>query len=186
MKKVYCLDPDFNFPLLIHGNDKTLLSLVDYTQGEKLNSTDLCFKRTFYENSLEKHLNNLPLGDLASGGHPPILSEVAVNFLKDLIKKDVEIIPVKCIDCNNKTFFILDIKKINALDFDKSEVVRFTVSSRVKKITKHVFISDKLKNIHIFRIPESPHDFVSEEFVQKVKESGLKGFKFTKTDDLKW
>ena len=69
---------------------------------------------------------------------------------------------------------------IDCLNYDKSELKRFSSSGRVMKVIKYAFKTNKLANEIIFKLPEFPKSisYVTEEFKKTVEENDIKGFKF--------
>lgn len=127
-----------------------------------------------------KTLNDdLELGDTPSLiSTVPVLSEYALNVLKDLIEGSVEILPIRL---RVGKFFILNVTDVlDCVDYDKSEVKPFKSSGRIMRFIKYEFFKECLYNKHIFKIPDESkrNAFVSDQFKERVKENKLKGFKF--------
>lgn len=113
-----------------------------------------------------------------------ILSNKAVNALQDFwIKGKVELLPL-IYDLQDVVLMnVLNI--VDCINMNKSEIRRFTDSDKIKAISKYVFIPERVQNQHIFKIAQRPHGriFVSDEFKNRVIESGLEGFKFIEVWD---
>lgn len=111
--------------------------------------------------------------------HLPVFSEKAINILNDLINDRVEYLPFIC-SGKEKYQGINVLKAVDCIDYDNSKVVRFR-DGKIMAFEKYVFKKDKLKDSHIFKIPDINNSavFVSQKFVNRVKEAGLEGFEFT-------
>lgn len=109
----------------------------------------------------------------------PIFSERAVEVLKEFLEDRAEILPIKY---NKGSFYVINITNvIQAVDIDKSKVVRFPSSGRIMKFESIAFFKEKLDNQPIFKISELPRTqvFVSDSFRESVINNNLTGFKFT-------
>lgn len=108
----------------------------------------------------------------------PVFSERAISILDDLLKDSVEYLPFLC-PGKVKYYGVNVLKSIDCINHDNAEVVRFD-SGRIMRFKKYAFKKDMLEGIQIFKIPDLLNSpvFVGEIFVDKVKETGLEGFKF--------
>ena len=70
-------------------------------------------------------------------------------------------------------------KVIDCIDYDNAEY-KSLPDGKIMFFTKYAFIEDKVKNQHIFKIPEfkTSRFFVSDEFKKRVEDTGMKGFEF--------
>jgi hypothetical protein len=120
------------------------------------------------------------LGDYALLGTVPVFSATAVDALLDLLRPNGELLPVRY---SRKEYMAYNVSRvIDALDESQSAITRFT-TGRIMSITKYVFDEDLLISAPIFKIPQLPlaYVFVSEVFVNRVRDTGLTGFSFRPT-----
>lgn len=108
----------------------------------------------------------------------PALSERAANRLRNVLVKHGELVELTSHDGE---FFALNAKiRADVIDMERSSVTRFR-SGAVMEIGHYVFREDAIGDWDIFR---SVHDdrsgdiFVSERYVEAVRESGLPGAEF--------
>jgi hypothetical protein len=144
-------------------------------------------KLIFAGNSLADSWNPVPVmindevkpSDIP-GLHPsaPVLSEQAVESLKDLIKVSVEILPLKCRKGNYFVLNVVDV--IDCIDYDNSVFKRFPDSNKIMFFEKYSFVPGRIQGKTIFKIVDEPTKtvFVSDVFKERVLSIGLKGFKF--------
>ena len=130
---------------------------------------------------------NEPEGDFPYfwGADCPIFTSRALSVLGDLITPFGEFLPLSSSDGEFTAFKVLHF--IDALDVERSEIKwwpqlkrELGQPKRVEKIKRFVFHEEKLQNAVIFRIPQLPlfEVFVTDVFVNRVQEAGLKGFLF--------
>ena len=121
---------------------------------------------------------DLPVSDFPSFlSHVPCFSRKAIEALTQLLLPNGEILPLVC---DEGEYFAYNVTTVlNCLDEEKSEAVRFDEGG-ILDIVKHEFEFSKVIHAVIFKIPQIPlmDVFVTNEFVSKVKESGLQGFEF--------
>lgn len=111
-----------------------------------------------------------------------IFSEKAVKALGDLLKDNVEVLPL--LYDKEKYYLINVLQLLDCVDYEKAEVIRFD-SGDIMLFTRYAFKPESVRNINIFKIVDMPkcNVFVSDEFRNKVLESGLKGFSFEEVWD---
>ncbi len=115
-------------------------------------------------------------GDFNLLGVVPIFNGKAMDTLGDLLKGNGEILPTSC---EGEPWFFFNVTRvIDALDESRSEISRYLGSTRIREIDKYVFFEEKLTGIAIFKIPEFRNIFVTDQFVERVKSTGLEGFWF--------
>jgi hypothetical protein len=109
--------------------------------------------------------------------HALIFRSGAIIALGELLRLNGELLPLACSEADlvmyNPT------KVLDALDEEASTLVRFD-SGRIMMIRKYVFRSEVIEGIDVFKIPNlraSP-TFLSQRFVNRWNESGLKGLEF--------
>lgn len=123
--------------------------------------------------------DELPLSDtLGSDIGIPIFSKKAVDVLMPLIKKHVRINQLNF----EEEYYAVHVKTIlKAINYEKSEFIRFDNSKRIMRFTKYSFKLEKVRGIPIFRVIDdktSGYPFVSDEFKKLVEENHLTGFEF--------
>ena len=110
--------------------------------------------------------------------HIPVFDRSAVNVLQDLISDDAEVLPLVSADGE---FYAINVTQVlNCIDYEASEYEKFTDSNKIMLFTKYAFNKHAVQGKHIFRIVDEPlrSPFVSDEFRDKVIQSGLTGFNF--------
>ena len=125
---------------------------------------------------------NVKLGDYTDCWFIPVFSEKAIKELYDLIKKDAEIIHL---ECDYGDFSLINVTAVlEAFDCKNSKFDMFKGSDRIMYVEKYAFFSEIVKGHNIFKTTAENLGpvFVSDEFVQTVKRSKLKGFRF----ELAW
>ena len=128
--------------------------------------------------ALKSIRSSLPYGDMVSFlADIPVVSPKVIEFTKDLIGKQVEVLSTLCSDCE---LYILNItNRIDVVDYSKSQVKYFPDGKRVLDFIKLAFIEEKVRGNHIFKLIEkSGFIYVSDEFRQRIIDNGLTGFKF--------
>ncbi|MCM0759876.1 hypothetical protein M7775_15055 [Sporomusa sphaeroides DSM 2875] len=113
---------------------------------------------------------------LSSGA--PVLSPRAISVLQELVGDTVEVLPLICSSGEYYVINVLDV--VDCIDYEKAEFKRYEHSGRIMRFIKYAFKSECIKGKHIFKIVDEPvrRPFVSDEFRNKVIESGLEGFEF--------
>lgn len=113
---------------------------------------------------------------LSSGA--PVLSPRAISVLRELIGDVVEELPLVCSSSEYYIINVLDV--VDCIDYEKAEFKRFEHSGRIMRFIKYAFKPECVKGKHIFKIIDElvRRPFVSDEFRNRVIESGLVGFKF--------
>ncbi|WP_373461116.1 imm11 family protein [Paenibacillus sp. V4I5] len=110
----------------------------------------------------------------------PIFSERAVTALANFLENTSQVLPLKH---EKEKFYAINILNIvDGFDKQKSKIKYFN-SGKIMNIEEYFFHCDKIVNQHIFKIPERLKStvFVSDVFVQAVKDHSLKGFIFKET-----
>lgn len=129
--------------------------------------------------SVHKTEKDKPIGDVFSVEVSSFcLNEKAYKVLKPYLEKHCQIF--ETLNQDEKIYVVNVTDMIDCLDYDKSEIKRFSSSGRVMRIIKYVFKTEKLTNATIFKLPEFPKaiSYVTEEFKNVVEENNIKGFKF--------
>jgi hypothetical protein len=114
---------------------------------------------------------------------PPIFSQKAVDALKDLIEGRAEILPL--IHSEAQYYAINVINVVDCFDYEKGKVEKDEEYDVIKDIKKYAFKFDKLQDDTIFKIREdhTMYIYITDEFKQRVEESGLAGFRFVEVWD---
>lgn len=110
--------------------------------------------------------------------HIPVFDADAKNVLQDLLEGDAEVLPL---DCDAGDFFVINVTRVlDCVDYEKSSYKTFRDGKRIMRFINYVFKSDRVASHHIFKIPDESlrRPFVSDEFRNRVLESGLTGFVF--------
>jgi len=100
----------------------------------------------------------------------------AVCALGNLLTEYGELLPLCCGSTELYAWNVTTV--VDALDMDRSKVIRFTNSERVMTITEHVFRSDIVQGLHAFKIPQAAAIYVDNYFVARVTDAGLTGLSF--------
>ncbi len=154
-----------------------------------VNSDDIVeFNRRFDGSSLKKNWtgqeefgfapDRRPKGDTPGlSSHIPVFSRRAVEILGDLLKDSGELLPITC---EGEDYFLFNVTRlVDALDEDASGLERLS-TGRIMAIDRYSFVKSKLMGVDIFKLPQKPlsYPYVTDAFVRRVEDSGLKGFKF--------
>lgn len=180
--KIWSLEEDVNvyehITLLDGSNDKW----IEF--GDMFNNKSLKDIWKPLKVRLIEHGNKLKRGDMPylSPGKP-VFTERAINILRELLDENVEFLPL---DYTLQKLVLLNVtNRIDAIDYEKADIKFMPDGKRILRFKKYAFIERKIINQHIFKIVEQPRAdvFVSDEFRNKVIESGLEGFKFIEVWD---
>ncbi|TGE07765.1 imm11 family protein [Hymenobacter fodinae] len=113
------------------------------------------------------------LGSLVSDG-VLVFSQKAVDILRPLLGKSVELLPYKTEVGPYYLVNVLD--EGEYLDRERTESDEILSDGRCVGINKFAFHADRLRGKHIFRISDDPVTrFISGEFVAACREHGLSG-----------
>lgn len=161
------------------ANDFENLGWDDSVSIDEIRSYDGRSKKENWKPVRVKRLYDRNYSNTPSlSSHVPVFDKVAVNTMKSLISKSVEILPLLCED--GEFFAINVINVIDCIDYDNSSYEMYDHGKRIMCFNKYAFIEEKVKGKHIFKIIDEPRrsPFVSDEFKKLVEESNLTGFKF--------
>jgi hypothetical protein len=116
-----------------------------------------------------------PKSDFPTLGTTPVFSERAVDTMLELLVANGEILPL---DVEGEKYFAYNpTRTLDALDQDRSEIVRFP-TGRILDVKQYVFLPDKLDGTAIFRLPLLRGSaFVTDEFAALVRQGELTGFR---------
>ena len=124
--------------------------------------------------------------DGRSGGAPsdfpslaaaiPVFSPRAIESLGDMLAGSGEILALHCPEGTYVAFNVTRV--VDALDEMRSELKRFD-DGRIMRIVRHEFHQDSVADVDIFKLPQMPKSavYVSDRFVERIREAHLVGFK---------
>lgn len=173
--KIWILDCDVDNYENLEWEGKLDLGLVQSFNGSQKVKD---WKPINVKRMYDREFSNTP--GLAS--HIPVLDDKAIAILQDLLKGNAEILPL---NCKEGDFFAINVTNIlDCVDYKKSEYKTFRDGKRIMRFIKYVFKPQELISQHLFKIPDEvlKRPFVSDEFRNRVLESGLSGFVF----ELAW
>ena len=112
------------------------------------------------------------------GEHAQVMRPRLVELLQNVLAGDAELLPLACPDAELKVLNVLRV--VEALDVERSEIVRFPSTGRIMKVKSHVFQAERLDGVKVFKVPELLRGatLVTDEVVEVVQRSGLKGVAF--------
>jgi hypothetical protein len=120
----------------------------------------------------------LPPNDFPMVGGMPIFSKRAVDSLGDMLSENGEVLPLLFEGKKNVYFAFNPLRLVDALNEEHSQLVRFE-DGRVMLVERYEFQPDRLNRYVLFKIPqETARIYVTDEFVNRVKETSLTGFLF--------
>lgn len=180
--KIWSLEEDVNHYEHITLEHKNKLNWIDL--GAMFNGRSLKDNWIPIRVCLIEHKGKLKRGDMPylSPGKP-VFSKNAVTILKDLLDENSETLPI---EYDLQKLFIINITNhIEAINYEKSDIEFMPDGKRILSVNKYSFVIEKIKNQHIFKISNQLYGtvFVSDEFRNKVIQSGLEGFKFIEVWD---
>lgn len=125
------------------------------------------------------------IDDSPSSGVVHLVSGKAANALSDIFEKHAKLYPVKLKDAPNEDFYMVVVTtEIDCLDRENSAGKKSGYEKKPEyfsTIETWVFDESKLEGVDLFVLPDSKTTcYVSEQFKQRVLDSGLKGFGFVK------
>lgn len=112
------------------------------------------------------------------GDHALILKPTAVKEMDFFLFKDCELFPLGCEGA--QLMIVNPIHLVDALDEERSTVRRLAPQGRIWRIDKYEFHPERIQGLHIFKISNLRVSsvYVSDAFVARWKEAGLKGMEF--------
>ncbi len=120
---------------------------------------------------------NLVKGDTPSFDPTiPVFNRKAVNALADLLEPNGQLLPITC---QGEEYFLFNVTRlVDALDEDNCNLERFD-DGRIMVIDHYSFFKEKLIGETVFKLRQRPlgRVYVTDPFVQRVLESGLRGFR---------
>jgi len=118
-----------------------------------------------------------PVADFTQITLMPLISLRGRAVIEPLTGNQVEFLPF---ETPVSLYYGLHVQYVDCLDAARAEAIHFKSSGRIMEVTKYAFHWDRLKNMHIFRLPELGLSrlFVSDAFKQVVEENRLTGLLF--------
>ena len=119
----------------------------------------------------------------------PAFSDRAVAALAEILNMNGELLPIHSA---LGTYYIYNCTTVaNVLDIARSQVQWLEKPNDALEIRHHVFKSDGVNTLSIFRIPQmASRLYVTSSFVDRANEAGLKGFDFQRVwplpDGINW
>jgi hypothetical protein len=112
------------------------------------------------------------------GKHAPVFKAKASTVLGSVLAKDGELLPLACDDADLAVFNVTTVP--DALDLDRSAVVKFPSTGRIMNVKSHVFRPDRLQDVRAFKLPQLLRGsvFVTHEVVAAAQKAGLIGVGF--------
>jgi len=112
------------------------------------------------------------------GEHAPVMRPRAVDVLRATLGEDGEMLPLDCPEADLKVLNVLRV--VDALDLERSKLVRFPSTGRIMTVESHIFHAERLRGVKVFKVPEllRTEAFLTDEVVKLVESSGLKGVGF--------
>lgn len=108
----------------------------------------------------------------------PTLSLRAAEVLQPILDRNGELLPL---NCEEGDYFIFHVTRVvDALDEAGSEIVRFPDGKKIMHIKHFIFFASLLNGVDMFKLPQQllGSVFVTDRFVQAVRQAGLVGFNF--------
>lgn len=111
----------------------------------------------------------------------PAFSRRAVDALRDMLEPNGELLPLVS---SVGEYFAFNVTTVaDVLDHQRSDIEWFSTGPRdiARHIRRYECIPEKLTGLSIFRLVEKPSStFVTQVFVDRVRQHGLQGFHFTR------
>lgn len=175
---VYKLSADANRyqNFVLTNKDDWNMFMFGRFDGHSMKTEWSPLEMTLLRDANEDHRDR-PQSDFPSiGGVVPVFSKRAVDALHDLLEVNGELLPLRS---ESGSYFAYNPTRIvNALLEASSEIKRFK-DGNIMRIVRHEFQQDKLKGESIFRLTQHRVPvYVTDKFVQRVKDTGLVGFDF--------
>ena len=107
----------------------------------------------------------------------PVFDRRAVNVLQESISDAAEILPLVSADGE---FYAINVTQVlDCIDYTASEYETFS-DGRIMRFVQYAFVENAVQRKHFFKIIDETmrSPFVSDEFRDRVLQSGLTGFNF--------
>lgn len=112
------------------------------------------------------------------GEHTLVLRDDTIEALRPLLRPFGEFLPLACSEARLALVHVTNV--IDALDEERSEILRFPTSGRIMKIARHEFKHRVVVPPQAFKIPQMPRGaiFLTEDLVRNIDAFGFKGTTF--------
>jgi hypothetical protein len=112
------------------------------------------------------------------GPHVIVLRDRAIEALRPLLVPFGELLPLLCPEARLALWHVTHV--IDALDEERSQVLRYPTSDRIMKIAMHRFKRGVLDPPQAFKIPQMPRGaiFLTDDLVRSIDAFGFKGTTF--------
>jgi hypothetical protein len=129
----------------------------------------------FEANGRVRKFNDYPCVNLMN----PAFSQKAVDALRGFLEPNGEILPLVS---SVGSYFAYNVTKIAAvLDPKRSKINWLKKDITAFEVERYELLTERLDGLSIFRIPENPTStYVTEPFVARAQEHGLRGMNFIK------
>ena len=173
---IYALDSDCDH----YWNLRFVNDELDWEQIYRFDGTPLADRwRPLAVKADEQEIRDLPASDFPHlFGAVPVFRKSAATVLRPLLEGNGELLPLFC---DEGEYFIFNVlRMVDALDERASQIIKFPNSEKILEIEHFVFKPAQLASVDIFKLPQQPlgRVFVSDHFVEIVKDARLVGFSF--------
>jgi hypothetical protein len=111
------------------------------------------------------------------GAHALVMRGRAVDALRDILDAHGEVLPLTTED--EVELFVFNARAIDALDEERSSIMKFPGTNRIMRVTRVAFIESAVREVDVFRLPHrASSTYVSQRFVERVAEARLVGLEF--------
>ena len=153
---------------------------LDWQQIYRFDGTPLADRwRPLAVKADEQEIRDLPASDFPHlFGAVPVFRKSAATALQPLLEGSGELLPLTCQEGEYFIFNVLQI--VDALDEPTSRIIRLPNSEKILEIEHFVFEPTPVIGVDIFKLKQQPlgRVFVSDRFVERVKDARLTGFRF--------
>lgn len=165
---IYFVDLSKKYGFFTYNNLAMVEALIEKIIKNQLSSNDTL---PSMHNSLNKKIGNVcPIEDLC-------FSIAIDSYAKQVLGLKETCIPIE--DSSGYEFVIP--KVMDVLDIDNSEIDFFSGTKKIKRIRKHVFHANMLKNVELFILPNYVSSVMcTESFYNRYVENKLTGISFQK------
>ncbi len=112
------------------------------------------------------------------GSHVLVLRERTLLVLGKLIEQFAEVLPLETDDGTKLSAINVRCVK-DALDVERSTVIRFPSTGRIMRVTRPCFREPAIRGLDLFRLPfRASPTYLSQQFVDLATEAGLTGLDF--------
>ena len=106
-----------------------------------------------------------------------VMRKSAVEALQDIFKDNGELLRLETDD--DVDLYVLNARVIEALDRERSEIISYPGTDKIMMLKRPAFSESAIDGVDLFRLPHrASSTYVSENFVRRVREAGLKGLEF--------